>query len=524
MYERGIYMRTKKSAINMATSLISQFVVILMGFISRRVMINSIGVEYLGINGLMNNVLTILSLAESGIGTAMVYALYKPLAENDIPKIKALMNFYKNTYRVLASVTAIIGLSILPFLDIFMKDNTVKNSGLIYLMFLFSSVSSYFFSYKISMNNADQNKYIATIFDTVTQVLVLIIKVIILYITQNYILFLSIDIGSTLIKNLILSRIMDKKYPYLKENNKFKLDNETKNTLYTNVKALFFGKIGYIISNSSDNLVISSMISIKTVGLYSNYTTLVSSVTGFVSVFMSSISASIGNLIAIESKEKVYEVYKVSSFINFWIYGFSSICLFCLTEAFIALWIGKEYIMGKGALLLIVCNFLIQGLMRPIDSIKNAAGLYKPDRFIPIIAAVVNLVLSIILVKSLGISGVLIGTLVSTLLFSFWIKPMLVYKHIFKKYVLEYFIDIFLKISSIIGCGFICWIIGDSLFTSYTILNFIGRLGICIIIPNILIIIFSFKTKEFKYILNIVKPILNKVKYSILNKLYPQID
>lgn len=162
--------------------------------------------------------------------------------------------------------------------------------------------------------------------------------------------------------------------------------------------------------------------------------------------------------------------------------------------------------------------------MAPIDSIKSAAGLYKPDRFVPIIAAIVNLLLSVLLVKPLGLVGVFIGTLVSTILFSFWIKPVLVYKYIFKRNVFEYFIDILLKLVAISIATGVCFEIGESLFREYTILNFIGRLGVCIIMPNILIIIFSFKTKEFKYILNIVKPILNKVKYGILNKLHPQIE
>ena len=206
-------MRTKKSAINMITAFICQFIVILLGFISRRVMIDSVGVEYLGINGLMNNILTILSLAESGIGVAIIYSLYKPLAENDVQKIKGLMNFYKYTYRALALFTLILGLSIAPFLDKLMKDNTVENSLIIYLLFLFSSVSSYLFSYKVSMNNADQNKYLATIINTVTQILVLVIKVFILYLTKNYILFLTIDIISTLLKNIIFSKIIDRRYP-----------------------------------------------------------------------------------------------------------------------------------------------------------------------------------------------------------------------------------------------------------------------------------------------------------------------
>lgn len=512
-------MRTKKSAINIATALISQFIIVLLGFISRRIMIDSIGVEYLGINGLMNNILTLLSLAESGVGTAMVYALYKPLADNDIPKIKALMNFYKNTYRLLAMFTAILGVSILPFLDFFMKDNTVENASIIYLMFLFSSVVSYLYSYKVSMNNADQNKYLSTIFNTITQILVLIIKVFILYLTENYILFLSIDIGSTLIKNIIFSRIMDKRYPYLKEKSNDKLDDKTRESLYINIKSLFWGKIGYILSVSSDNLVISSMISVKTVGLYSNYTTLTSSVSGFVGVFMSSISASIGNLMAKESKDKVYEIYKISSFINFWLYGFSSICLFCLAEPFIAIWLGEEYIMGKGVLILIVLNFLIGGFMAPIDSIKSAAGLYNPDSYIPIVAAIVNLILSVILVKYLGLSGVFIGTIVSTLLFSFWIKPMLVYKYIFKKNLLEYFIDVILKLFAVTICGLLCWVIGEVAFKSYTVLNLIGRLIVCIIIPNMVMILTTFKTDEFKYIYNIILPIIARIKYFIFNKL-----
>ena len=505
-------MRTKKSAINIITAFISQFVLILLGFVSRKVMIDSIGVEYLGINGLMSNILTILSLAESGIGTAMVYALYKPLAKKKKKKIKGLMNFYKNTYRTLAALTALVGLSILPFLKYLMKDNTVENSITIYLLFLFSSVCSYLYSYKISMNNADQNKYLSTIFNTVTQILVLILKVLILYLTKNYILFLSIDIASTLIKNFIFSKMMDKRYPYLREKVTEKLDKETKDSLYTNIKALFIGKIGYIISVSSDNLVISSRISIKTVGLYSNYTTITSAVSGFVGIFISSISASIGNLLAEESKEKVYDIYKTTEFINFWLYFFSSICIFCLAETFISLWIGEQFIMGEGVVLLIVLNFFISGIMAPIDSVKCAAGLYKPDRYVTIIASIVNFIISMVLAKPLGISGVFIGTLVSTLLFSFWIKPVIVYKHIFKRGILEYFKRILFQTSITFIMGAICLFIGESLFFEHTILNLLCKLALCIIIPNIIFISIYFKTDEFKYVYNVIVLLIKKFK------------
>ena len=157
--------------------------------------------------------------------------------------------------------------------------------------------------------------------------------------------------------------------------------------------------------------------------------------------------------------------------------------------------------------------------MSPIDSIKSAAGLYKPDRYIPIVAAIVNLILSVILVKYLGLSGIFIGTIVSTLLFSFWIKPMLVYKYIFKKNLLEYFIDIFLKLFAVMICGLVCWVIGEVVFESYTVLNLIGRLLVCLIIPNIVMILSTFKTEEFRYIYNTSIPIITRIKYFIVNKL-----
>lgn len=505
-------MRTQKSAKNMIAGFLSQAILIILGFVSRKVMIDSVGVDYLGINGLMNNILIILSLAESGIGAAILYALYKPLANNDIQEIKALMNFYKNIYRILAAFTTLVGLAILPFLKYLIKDNSVDNILVIYLLFLFSSVSSYLFSYKVSINNADQNKYLYTIANTVTQIVVLILKIVILKITNNYILFLAIDIFATITKNIIFSNIVDKRYPYLKEKNDVKLSDDTKKELMKNIKALFIGKVGYIISTSSDNLVISSMINIKTVGLYSNYTTLTSSVYGFVSIFINSISASVGNLIAKESEEKIYEVFNITSFINFWLYAFSFVSLYCLADPFIALWLGNEYILNKAVLFVIMFNFLLDGLLEPIGSVKNAAGIYYPDRYVPAISAVFNLGLSLILVKHIGLTGVFLATILSKLFFTFWINPMLVFRIVFKKSSSIYFIKIILKIMFIFILTFICNFIGEYFYYEYNIINFVCKLIICLLIPNLLLLLISFNKKEFKYVIDIFKPILKGLK------------
>lgn len=192
-----------------------------------------------------------------------------------------------------------------------------------------------------------------------------------------------------------------------------KLDGKVKSELFTNIKSLFLGKIGYIISQCSDNLVISSIVSVAAVGMYSNYTTLVTSVSGFVTTFSGGVTASMGNLIASETKEKAYLIYKKIDFINYWLYTFSAIGLLCLTEPFITIWLGKDYVMSRGILFVSVITFYLKGINSGIDIAKNAAGLYYPDRYVPMFEAVLNLVLSIFLANRIGLLGVLIGTLVS---------------------------------------------------------------------------------------------------------------
>lgn len=507
-------MRTKKSFINTAVSFISQLIVILLGFISRRVLIYSVGVEYLGINGLMTNILTIFSLAESGIGVAIGYALYKPLAENDVEQIKSLMRFFKYTYWALAIGTAVIGLAFYPFLPFFLKDNTAPDANIIYLMFLFSSVVSYLWVYKTTLNSSDQNKYLYTIANTITQIAVLVLKVLVLYFTQNYILYLSIDIGTTIVKNLIFCRIVDKRYPYLKDTHVKKLDPEVRKGLFKNIKALFLGKVGYIVSQCSDNLVISSIVSVTAVGMYSNYTTLISSVSGFVTTFSSGVTASMGNLIASDTKERAYEVYKRVDFINYWLYTFSAVCLLCLIEPFIAIWLGQEFVMTKGILILAVVTYYLKGINSGIEIAKNAAGLYYPDRFVPMMEAFLNMGISIVMAKRYGVTGVLLGTLISFLAFSFWTKPYFVYRDVFclpfGKYVAWEGEKI--AISVLIALG--TWYAVSLVSLSNLLLNFCLKAVLSLAISNGLLLLIYYRTEEFQYIRSLIEMVLNRFRKS----------
>ena len=505
-------MRTRKSILNFIAAFSSQFIIILLGFISRRVLIYNVGVGYLGINGLMTNLLTVFSLAESGIGLVIGYALYEPLSKNDFETIKSLMHFYKRAYEILAVLTAIIGLVFYPFLPIFLTGNTAPDTSIIYFLFLFSSVASYLFSYKVTLNNSDQNKYIFTVANTVSQIIVLILKIFVLSLTKNYIFFLIIDIVTTLLKNIIFSKIVDIKYPYIKDKNVVKLNDDIKKKLFKNIKALFLGKIGYIISQCSDNLVISSMINITSLGFYSNYTTIITSVSGFVKTFTSSITASMGNSIVNNNNEKNYSIFLDIDFINYWLYSFCSICLLCLTEPFIKLWLGEYYLLDFDILLFSILLFFIEGISLSVDMVKNATGLFYPDRYIPILQSVSNILISIILAKQIGIVGVLIGTLLSFLFFSFWIKPYLVYKYIFKIEFVKYFkmvMNKFLITFIAATCCYLC-----SLYINYKdsiVIDFMLKTIVVVVLANAILILLNYKNSHFQNVKNnFVKKVFNK--------------
>lgn len=511
-------MRTQKSIINTVVSFASQLIIIALGFISRRVLIYQVGVQYLGINGLMSNILTVFSLAESGIGVAIGYALYKPLADNDTEKVKSLMRFFKRTYHLLALLTALLGLAFYPFLPYFLKGNTAPDTNAIYFLFLFSSVVSYLWVYKTTLNSSDQNKYLYTIANTLTQIAVLILKIAILYYTQNYILFLSVDIGTTILKNLIFSFVVDKRYPYLKEKNVLPLDIDTKKGLFKNIKALFIGKVGYIISECSDNLVISSIVSVTSLGLYSNYVTLITSVSGFVTTFSSGVTASLGNLIASESKEYAYEVYKRIDFINYWLYTFSGICLLCLIEPFVAIWLGRDFILSRGVLVLAVVIYFLKGINSGIDIVKNAAGLFFPDRYVPALEAMLNLVISVALAFRYGILGVLAGTLISFLVFSFWTKPYFVYRDVFKVPFTKYIVWEGKKILIALILALISYYLISLISIQNIILSFCIKAIVALILSNGLLFLLYYRTVEFDYIKSLFFSMTEKISCRIAKK------
>lgn len=453
-------MRTVNSLKNILGNFVNNLFFNLLKFISRIIFIKILNDTYLGINGLLTNVLGLLALSELGISTAISYCLYKPLEENNQKKIKALMHFYKKTYYVIGLIILVLGLILLPFLPWFIKDTSgISNLNIIYLIFLINMVIGYFFSYKRTLITADQKSYKITPILMFSNLLLTITQIIILIIFKNYIGYLLVQTVFVFVENILVNRYINKEYPYLKDISKGdKLDKKELATIKTNIKALCFHKIGTYVFSSTDNLVISKFIGIEMVGIYSNYYLIIYMINSFISTITNNVVSSLGNLLVSKSSKNKEKVFNEINFICFILYGFSSICLFFLLEPFILFCFGANYLLSIGVVALIAFNNFISGMTSVSITYMAADGLYTQDQYVPIIQSIINIVISIALALKIGVAGVLIGTLVSNFLV-FIVKPYIVYKYSLKRNLKLYFIDFLKKIITLLIIFIPLWII-----------------------------------------------------------------
>lgn len=511
-------MRTKNSIKNIYINVISQIIIIILGFISRKVFLDNLGTEYLGVNGLLTNVLSLLSLAEGGVGTSIIYNLYKPLAEDNKDEVMALVQLYKKIYGIFAIGVFVIGILIYPFLGIIMNgDTNIPNLFLVYLIFIIKNVISYLNAHKWSLINADQKGYVLARVNLTFNIITTISKIMILKVTQNYVLYLIVELIIFIVQNLWNGRVVNIRYPYINTNKKYKVKKEIRENLIINVKALFLHNIGGYCVFGTDNLLIGGFINVVTVGLYSNYTMVIGQLNGLITNILYGIGSSVGNLIAIEKKEKVYEIFNVVNFISFWIYSVGSITLYNLIEPFINWAFGKGLLLDKLSLVILLINFYLTGMRVVINIFKSKAGIFSPDKYIPLLEAAINLGSSLILVKFLGLAGIFLGTTISTISIPLWTQSKIVYNQIFdksvKEYFKRYFIYIGLTLISLLMVTSLCKLV----VINGKLVEIILKGIISISISSLIYIIVFFKTKEFKYILSLIKPLISKVNFRFKN-------
>lgn len=499
--------RIQQAKKNIAFGFVSNFVILFMNFLQRTIFILILGQTLTGVNSLFSGILSMLSMAELGIGSALNYSLYKPVANKDYEKIKSYMLFYKKAYRVIAAVITIIGLALTPFLKYLVKnpgDNTIQELTVYYLIFLFNTVSTYFVAYKYSLVNAEQRNYIQTNITTITKIVTVVVQIVVLLVTRNFLIYLLAQAAVELLQKIFVSRYLNRLYPYLCEKKVQKLEKEETAVIITKTKALMCHKIGDVARLQTDSIIISSFIDVGVNGIVDNYNYVITYVANFVNIIFNSVLSGFGNLVATESKKKQYEVFKVYRFFACWLYGFATVGFWYLLTPLIGnLWLNDEWVIGQGIVTLILIDFYFKGGRVVLANFKIAAGVFEKDRYLALIQGGVNLVLSIGLVQVIGLSGIYVGTVVSGLMANV-IQPLIVYHDCFERKAISYFTDSLKYLCVIVGITLLLLPVKASILQEVTFLRFLGMAVVITLVYNGVFWLAFGRSGEFRYLFQVV--------------------
>lgn len=502
--------RTKNSQKNIAFAYIQQIVTIFLKLASRTVTINVLGADYLGISSLFSDILNLLSLADLGFSTAMAYTFYKPIAEGDNKKISQLVDFYGKIYNVIAAAVLGLGLACMPFLPYIVNlENAVPHIYLYYFLYVVNSAVSYLFVYKTILLTASQKNYILVRMQLVVNVVLTCIQMILLWLTKNFIVCLVVMILITICQNIYPSIQVKKIYPEIRS--KHKLPKAEQNKIFMTLKDVFIYKISGKLITSTDNILISILVGTTVVGYYSNYSMLVTYLTGFVTAIFTSMTASVGNLLVskTETAEKRFEVFEVEQTIAMMISNIVVICYCVLINDFINVWVGKEYILSSFVVFAVCLNFYLTCIFQPLWSFREASGLYLKTKWINLATAVVNLVLSIVLGYKIGLGGILIATPVSKLVTYFWYEPPILFKAYFGKSSRGYFVEIAKNTVLIIVIAAVALFVSSKIPVTNLLSWFIEAVIIGII-SVIMTVVFYLKTDGCQMMLKRIKDMIKR--------------
>ncbi len=502
--------RVHQATKNIFFGYVGNIVIMLLGFIQRTVFIMVLDRTLLGVNGLYTDILSMLSLAELGIGTAINFSLYKPVAEHNTEKIKAYMQLYRKAYMVIAAVIAGLGLLIAPFLRFLISESsrgdiTVRQLTIYYLIFLFNTVSSYFVAYKYSLSNAEQRNYIQTNVNTITKMVVTPVQIIVLLLTKNFLFYLLSQAVVELVQKVAVSAYLNHLYPYLRDKNVQKLSKEERKGVISKSSAWMIHKIGDAARLSTDSLIISHFINVQQVGVVGNYTYILNYATSIFDVLFNALISGFGNLVATESKQKQLRLFKVYRFCASWIYGYASVGFWLLLTPFIAgIWLrDASWSLGQAILTLILIDFYFKGSRTVLVNFKIAAGVFEQDKYLALIQGVVNLIISIWGVIQFGLIGVYIGTVISGVIANI-IRPVIVYRSCFDESVRRYFVKSLEYMAVTLGVLLVLVPVGNFVMGQTTIFTFLLMFVIITIAYNGVYILLFHRTDEFGYLWELV--------------------
>jgi len=507
-------MRKKNAGLSIIFSLGGLILITIIQMILRRIMLQVLGPSYIGLNGLFSNIISILSLTELGIGTAITFALYLPLAEKNYEQVIAIMQLFGRLYRLIALIVFVLGLLVMPFLPVLVKGGwTDKHIYLYFMLYVVNTVVSYLYAYRSILITADQKKYIVLAINNITAICRMFLQIAILLLFKSFLLYLLIQLAMTLLTNIITTLVAKRRYPYLMAE-PVRLHENIKGTIKRNVSAMLLHQSSAVVVNSTDSVIIAKVLGLTQTGLYANYAMVVNTVTTLNGMITGAATASVGNYIIKESGEASKGLFYRIFYMNFWVTGFSATALLCLINPLMELWLGEDYVLSKTSVLLLVLTFYFKCMRGAAVTFRDAYGLYREDQYKAVIEMAVNLVASVLFVYKWGIEGVFAGTLLSTVATCFWMEPFILFKFGFKvRGLIGYFKRYAgYTLISALSAALLYWLC--SLITGSLLTAFVSRLLLCAIIPNILFAAATCHLKEFRFYVTLITDAKEKLRNS----------
>jgi O-antigen/teichoic acid export membrane protein len=498
--------RTVNSAKNLSIGGASQVLSLVLSFVSRTVFISVLGNEYLSINGLFSNILTLLSFTDIGIGSAIIYSLYKPLSEDNHEKIGKIINLFATAYRYIALTIIVLGLCVIPFLDLIISDvpDINENIAFLYILFLLNTAFSYVYGYKKSLLIADQKNYIVIAISVGLNVLMVALQVAVLLLTHSFVLYLCVMIVITILNNVASTVYVNYKYYWLREYENLKLTKAERDDIFTNIQNIVIYKFGSVIMNGTDNIIISSILKTTLVGICSNYSMLINAVYSIIIQGMAGISASIGNYNIQSSKQESESVFNQLCLLSFWGIGLISLIMMCLLNPFVDLWLGESYMLTDIVVISLVLGFYSTMINTIPSSYRTSMGLFKEARFAPILASLINVILSVVGAYIWGLVGVFMATFVARICTYCVIDPYYIYTKGFESSPRRYYLAFAFRLALLTGIYLICrWIIG-----------WFGLSGITGLIVDFMICLFVFNVIFFS--IYVRSPYLKAVTHKVI--------